>query len=95
MVPTDAIPGHIIETIDVTTGVLHDALTPVLIIPTVTPHIADHLHTGAHQLTLGTTADHDPIWHSNQVRKPCTNFHPVPSRTPVNLHDFYSKIEHS
>ena len=52
MIPTEATPGHIIETIDAIIGVLHDALTPVLIIPTVTPHIADHLCTGAHQLTI-------------------------------------------
>ena len=58
MFPTDAIPSHIIETTDITIEVLHDALTPILIIPTMTPHTADHLHTGAHQLTLGITADH-------------------------------------
>ena len=61
MFPTDDIQSHIIETIDITIGVLHDALTPVLIIPAMILHIADHLHTGIHQLTLGTTADHDPI----------------------------------
>ena len=61
MIPTEAIPGHIIETIDVTTGVVHDALTPVLIIPTITLHIADHLHTGTHQLTFRTRADHDLV----------------------------------
>ena len=42
MIHTDAIPGHITQTIDITIGVLLDALTPVLIIPTMTPHIADH-----------------------------------------------------
>ena len=67
MIPTEAIPGHIIETIDITIGVLHDALTPVFIIPTMTPHITDHLHTGAHQLTLRTITDHNPIQHTNQV----------------------------
>ena len=59
-------------------------LTPVLIIPTVTPHIADRLHTGAHQLTLGTTADHDPIQHTNQVRKPCINLHLTPAELTAN-----------
>ena len=63
MIPTEAIPGHIIETIDIIIGVLHDALTP-----TVTLHITDCLHTGAHQLTLKTAADCDPIQHTNQVR---------------------------
>ena len=75
--PTDAIPSHIIETTDITIEVLHDALTPILIIPTMTPHTADHLHTGAHQLTLGITADHTPVQHTNQVRQPCINLHPV------------------
>ena len=37
MIPTEAIPGHIIETIDITIGVLCDALTPVLIAPAVKP----------------------------------------------------------
>ena len=83
MIPTEAIPGHI-ETIDIIIGVLHDALTPVLIIPAVAPHIKDHLHTGAHQLTLRTTADHDPIQHTNQVRKPCIDLHPVPAELKAN-----------
>ena len=61
MVLTDDIPSHVIETIDITIGVLHDALTPVLIIPAMILHIEDHVHTGTHQLTLGTTADRDPI----------------------------------
>ena len=78
MIPTEAIPGHIIETINIIIEVLHDALTPVLIIPAMTPHIVDCLHTGAHQLPLGTTADHDPIQHTHQVRKLCINLHPIP-----------------
>ena len=84
MIPTEAIPGHIIGTIDVIIGVLHDALTPVHIIPTMTPHITDHLPTGTHQLTLRTTADHDPIQHTNQVRKPCINLHPIPAELKAN-----------
>ena len=56
MIPKEAIPGHIIETVDVSIGVLHNALTPVLTVPAMTPHITEHLHTGAHQLTLGTRA---------------------------------------
>ena len=79
MIHTDTFPGHIIETLDVTIGVLHNALTPILIVPTMTHHITDHPHTGAHQLTLGTTADHAPIQHTNQVRKPCINLHPIPA----------------
>ena len=84
MISTEAIPGHTIETIDIIIGVLHDALTPVLIFPAVTPHITDCLHTGAHQLNLGTTTDHDPIQHTNQVRKPCINLHPIPAELKAN-----------
>ena len=87
MIPTEAVPGHIIETIDIIIGVLHDTLTPVLIIPAMTPHIADCLHTGAHQLTLGTTADHKPTQHTNQKRKPCINLHPIPAEVKAKLHD--------
>ena len=79
MIPTEAVPGHIIETIDIIIGVLHDALTLVLTIPTMTSHTADCLHTAAHQLTLGTTAGHGPIQHINQVRKSCINLHPSPA----------------
>ena len=79
MIPTEAVPGHIIETADIIIGVLHNNLTPVLIIPAVIPHTADHLHTGAHHLTLGTTADHVPLQHTNHVRQPCINLHPIPA----------------
>ena len=70
---TDTAPGHIIEAIDVTTGVAHNALIPVLIVPGVIPHTRDYPHTGANQLTVRTTADHIPIQHTNQVTKPCIN----------------------
>ena len=73
MICTEDVPGHIIETIDITIGVLHDPLTPVIIISTMTSHIADHLHTGAHQRTLGIRADHVPVQHTNQVSKLCIN----------------------
>ena len=84
MIPTESIPGHIIQTVDITIGVLHDALTPILIVPAMTPHISDHLHTGAHQLTLRTRADHDPIQHKNQVRKPCINLQCIPADLKTN-----------
>ena len=48
MIHTEDVPHHIIETIDIATGVLHEVPTLVIIIPYVTPHITDHLHTGAH-----------------------------------------------
>ena len=79
VIPSEDIPGHIIETINITTGVFHDALTPVLIIPAVTPHITDRLHTGVHQLTLGIRADHIPIQHTNQVNKLCINLQCIPA----------------
>ena len=53
------------------------------IVPTMTPHITDHPHTGALQLTLGTTADHFLIQHTSQVRKPCINPHPMPAELKV------------
>ena len=79
MIPSEDIPGHIIETIDITTGVLHDALTPVIIIPTMTPHITDCLHTGAPPLTLRIRADHIPIHDKRNPRvmidNPQTDFY--------------------
>ena len=48
MIHTEDIPDHMIEAIDITTGAFHNALTPVIIIPTVMPHITDHLCTGTH-----------------------------------------------
>ena len=70
MIHTDAIPGHIIETIDVTIGVLHNVHhSSTYCIPAMIPHSIDHLLTGAHQLTLRTAADHVPIQHTNQVRQ--------------------------
>ena len=39
MTPTEAIPGHIIETVDSTIGVPHDTVTPGLMDFTVTHHI--------------------------------------------------------
>ena len=73
MIHTEDIPGHIIETTDITTRVLHDTLTPVIIVPAMTPHISDHLHTGGHPHTLGIRADHIPIQHTNQVSMLCIN----------------------
>ena len=61
-----------------TTGVLHDTLIPALIIPIMIPLSTDCHHTGAHQLTLRSTADHISIQHTNQVRKPCINLQCIP-----------------
>ena len=79
VIHTEDIPSHIIETTDITTRVLHDALTPVIIVPTVTPHITDHLQTGAYQLTLGIRADHIPVQHTNQVSKLYINLQCIPA----------------
>ena len=46
MTPTEAIPSHIIETVEATIGVFCDAITPVLIIIAVTHHTKDHPDIG-------------------------------------------------
>ena len=69
MTPTEAVPGHIIETMETIIGVLCNALTPTLIVPTTTLCIANLPHRGAYQLTLRTVADPDPGQHTNQLRK--------------------------
>ena len=53
--------------------------TPVIIIPAMTPHIADHLHTGAHQPTLWIRADHIPVQGTKQVCKLHINLQHVPA----------------
>ena len=59
MTPTEAIPGHTTGTADTITGVLPGthAQMPIHITLVMTPHIGDHPHTEAFQLTLGTAAD--------------------------------------
>ena len=79
MIHTKDIPGHIIETIDIITEVLHDVLIPVIIISAMTPHITDCLHTGALPHTLGIRADHISIQHTNQVRTLCINLQHIPT----------------
>ena len=80
MTPTEAILGPIIGTTNNHTGVIHDTHTQVLIhiILTVTLHTADHLHTGAHQLTQEITADYTLSQPKGQLRKPHTNRHQSP-----------------
>ena len=77
MTPTEAIPGHIIETVHATIGVLCNVVTPVLIIFTVTHHIKDHPHIGVLQLIQKITADPSHILHIKQVRKLHINLHPI------------------
>ena len=83
--PTDAIPGHITETVDATIGTLCDAVTPVLIIFTVTHYINDHPHTGVLQLIQKITGDPDHTLHINQVRKLCISLHPILADLQQNL----------
>ena len=68
MTPTETIPDHTTGTVNTITGVLPGAHTPmpIHIALTKTPHIRDHLHTEALQLTLETTADHDFDQHISQ-----------------------------
>ena len=77
MIPTEAIPGHIKGTTGAITGALHDTLTPIFIIPAVTPIIGGHLHTGAYQLAVETLADFNPDQHTDHPGKPCRNLHPI------------------
>ena len=80
MTLTEAIQSQIIGTTDDITGVIHNAHTQVLIhiILIATLHIADHLHTGAHQFSQETAAVHTLNHTTNQLRKPCTNLHHNP-----------------
>ena len=85
MTPTEAIQGHTIGTTDDITGVIYDDHTQVLIhiILTMTLHTADHLHTGAHQLTQEIAADHTLDQPTGQLRKPHTNLHQNPEEHKV------------
>ena len=69
MTPTEAIPGHIIEALHIT--------TTVLIVITMTPHTEDHPHTEVPQLIPGIAGDPDHGLHITQVRGPCINLHPI------------------
>ena len=50
MTPTEAVPGHIMETTEDITGVVHanHAQTLIHTVLVATLHIEGHLHTGAH-----------------------------------------------
>ena len=77
MTPSEAIPGHIIETVDTTIGVLCDDVTPVLIVTAMTHHIEDHLQVGVLQLIQKIAADPNHTLHINQIRKLFICFHPI------------------
>ena len=63
--------------IDATIGVLHDAVTPALIVIAVTHHTKDHPYTEVPQLIPRIAADPDHVLHINQVRKPHLYLHPA------------------
>ena len=79
MTPTEAIPDHIIETVDATIGVLHDTISPVFIIFAMTHHIKDHPDIEVLQLIQKIAAALSHVLHINQVRKLHINLHPIPS----------------
>ena len=83
MTPTEAIQGHITETVNTTTGVLHDAISPVLIFFAMTHHIDNHPYIGVHQLIQKIAAAPDHTLCINQVRKLCISVYAHPSRTPA------------
>ena len=85
MTPTQAIPGHNIETVDATIGVCHNAITPVLIIFTVTHHIKHHPHIGVLQLIQKIAPDPNHTLHINQVRKLHKSLHPILAELLQNL----------
>ena len=63
MTLTEAIPGHILETVDTTIGVLCDAIFAM------THHIKGHPHIEILQLTKEIAADPTHALHISQVRK--------------------------
>ena len=77
MTPTEAGPGPIIETVDATIGVLHDAITQVHIVFTMTHHIKDHPHTGVLQPIQKITADPNHLLHIKQGRKLHIKLYPI------------------
>ena len=63
MTSTEAVPGHIIQTVDTTIGVLHNAVF------TMTHHINGHPHIEILELTQEIAADPTHALHISQVRK--------------------------
>ena len=83
MTPTEAIPGTVVAII----GVLHDAVTPMLIIITVTHHTKDHPHVGVLQLIQKIVADPDQLLHIKPNKKTPYKLSSHPSRTPARTQD--------
>ena len=67
----EAVPSHIIETVDTTLGVLCDAIF------VMAHYIEGHPHIEILQLTQEITADPTHTLHISQVRKLCISLHPI------------------
>ena len=76
IIHTEVIPDHIT---DVTTGALHNTITPSLIAIAMTHHTGDHPHIEVYQPVPEIAAGPDHAYHINQVRTPHLNPHPVPA----------------
>ena len=92
MTPTETIPGHVTGTADAITEVLPGTHTPMPIHTALTkmPHIGDHLHTEALQLTQ---ADHDLNQHINQPGRLHTKSHHDPGNATV-IHTLRKNASH-
>ena len=76
IIHAEVIPNHIT---DATTEALHNIITPALIPTAVTCHMGDHHHVEAYQPTPEIAAGPEYAHHTNQVRTPHLNHHPVPA----------------
>ena len=72
IIHTEVVPDHI-------TDALQDTVTPALIAIAVTHHTGDHPHIDVYQPIPEITAGPDHVHHTNQVRTPHLNPHPVPA----------------
>ena len=64
---------------------LHDAITPMLTVITMTHHTTDHPHIGVLQHLQEITADPDHNLHINQVGKHNINLYPNIAELQQNL----------
>ena len=71
---TEAAPDHITDTLP---EVLHVTITQALIIIAATQHTGDHPHIEAPPFIPEIAADPKHVLHTNQVRPPLLNLHPV------------------
>ena len=71
---TEVTPDHIIDALP---EALHITITQALIIITATHHTGGHPHIEAPPLILEIAADPEHVPHTNQVRPPLLNLHPV------------------